>query len=237
MNLILDIHTHTIASGHAYGTIREMAQAACERGLKLLGFAEHGPKIPGAIDPFYFRNLFVIPRTLYGVEILHGCEIDVLNDGTLDLDQELIDKLDFGIAGIHVQCYENVGREKNTDNLLSCMSNEKVFFVSHPDDDHTPLNYARLVEGAKNFHVALELNNSSLVKKHLRLNCYENYRTMLALCEKFSVPIIVSSDAHDPSAVGEFTLAEKFLREINFNESLILNTSVDKLKSFIACER
>lgn len=233
MNLILDIHTHTIASGHAYGTIREMAQSAAERDLKLLGFAEHGPKIPGAIDPFYFRNLIVIPRKLYGVEILHGCEIDVLNDGTLDLEQELIDKLDFGIAGIHVQCYKNVGREKNTDNLLSCMSNEKVFFVSHPDDDHTPLNYERLVAGAKKFHVALEVNNSSFVKEDKRLNCRANYGTMLALCKKFSVPIIVSSDAHDPSWVGEFTLAENFLREINFDETLILNTSVDKLKQFI----
>ena len=233
MNLVLDIHTHTIASGHAYGTIREMAQAASERGLKLLGFAEHGPKIPGAINPFYFRNFVVIPRKLYGVEILHGCEINVLNDGTLDLEQELIDKLDFGIAGIHVQCYENVGREKNTDNLLSCMANEKIFFVSHPDDDHTPLNYERLVDGAKKFHVALEVNNSSFVKEDKRLNCRENYRTMLALCEKFSVPIIVSSDAHDPSAVGEFTLAEKFLRDINFDETLILNTAVDKLKNFI----
>ena len=233
MNLVLDIHTHTIASGHAYGTIREMAQAASERGLKLLGFAEHGPKIPGAINPFYFRNFVVIPRKLYGVEILHGCEINVLNDGTLDLEQELIDKLDFGIAGIHVQCYENVGLEKNTDNLLSCMANEKIFFVSHPDDDHTPLNYERLVDGAKKFHVALEVNNSSFVKEDKRLNCRENYRTMLALCEKFSVPIIVSSDAHDPSAVGEFTLAEKFLRDINFDETLILNTAVDKLKNFI----
>ena len=233
MNLILDIHTHTIASGHAYGTIREMAQAAAERGLKLLGFAEHGPRIPGAIDPFYFRNLIVIPRTLYGVEILHGCEIDVLNDGTLDLPQELIYKLDFGIAGIHVQCYEDVGREKNTDNLLSCMANEKIFFVSHPDDDHTPLDYERLVDGAKNFHVALEVNNSSLVKEDKRLNCRANYRTMLSLCEKLSVPIVVSSDAHDPSGVGEFTLAEKFLREINFPEALILNTDVGKLKDFI----
>ena len=233
MNLVLDVHTHTIASGHAYGTIREMAQAAAERGLKLLGFAEHGPSIPGAIDPFYFRNLIVIPRELYGVEILHGCEINVLNDGTLDLEQELIDKLDFGIAGIHVQCYENVGLEKNTDNLLSCMANEKIFFVSHPDDDHTPLNYARLVEGAKNFHVALEVNNSSFVKEDKRLNCRENYRTMLGLCEKFSVPIIVSSDAHDPSGVGEFALAEKFLCEINFSEELILNTDVNKLKNFI----
>lgn len=230
---VLDIHTHTIASGHAYGTIREMAQAAAEVGLELLGFAEHAPGIPGSIDPFYYRNLIVIPRKIHGVEILHGCEINVLNTGALSLEQEIIDKLDFGIAGIHVQCYKNVGRDQNTDNVLACMANDKIFFVSHPDDDHTPLDYERLVRGAKDNHVALEVNNSSLVKKDKRLNCYENYTTMLRLCEKFGVPIIVSSDAHDPSGVGEFTLAEKFLSDLNFNHELILNTSVAKLKAFI----
>lgn len=230
---ILDIHTHTIASGHAYGTIREMAQAAAEVGIKLLGFAEHAPGIPGAIDPFYYKNLIVIPRQLYGVEILHGCEINVLNDGTLSLEQQFIDKLDFGIVGIHHQCYKNVGREGNTENLLSCMRNEKIFFVSHPDDDKTPLDYEKLVQGAKDFHVALEVNNSSLVKKDKRLNCYENYKTMLALCEKLKVPIIVSSDAHDPSGVGEFALAEKLLDDLNFPQDLILNISVERLKNFI----
>ncbi len=230
---ILDIHTHTIASGHAYGTIREMAQAAAEVGIKLLGFAEHAPGIPGSIDPFYYKNLMVIPRKIYGVEILHGCEINVLNNGALSLDQEYIDKLDYGIAGVHQQCYKNVGREQNTDNVLSCMQNDKIFFVSHPDDDRNPLDYERLVQGAKDYHVALEVNNSSLVKKDKRLNCYENYTTMLKLCEKLSVPIIVSSDAHDPSGVGEFTLAEKLLTDLNFNEDLILNISVDRLKNFI----
>ena len=48
MEYILDLHTHTIASGHAYSTIREMAQAASEKGLKLLGITEHAM-------PFIFR--------------------------------------------------------------------------------------------------------------------------------------------------------------------------------------
>ena len=79
--LIADLHTHTIVSGHAYGTIREMAQAAGEQGLALLGLTEHAPGIPGTVDPFYYNNLAVIPRTLYGVELAHGSEINVLNGG------------------------------------------------------------------------------------------------------------------------------------------------------------
>lgn len=90
----------------------------------------------------------------------------------------------------------------NTDNLITCLENSKVRLVSHPDDDHTPLDYPALVDAAKAYHVALEVNHSSLRKPAQRLHCYENYRTMLALCQERGVPIAVSSDAHAPSQVG-----------------------------------
>ena len=199
----------------------------------MIGISEHGPGIPGTIDPFYYLNLEIIPSTIDDIEILHGCEINVLNDGNLSLEQKYIDYLDYAIVGIHGQCYSNQGKTKNTDNLISCMKNDKVCLVSHPDDDKTPLDYERLVNAAKEYHVALEVNNSSLVKEKYRLNCYENCRTMLSLCQKYHVPIIVSSDAHDPSWVGKFDLAIKLLEEIDFDEELILNNDIDKLKSFM----
>lgn len=222
-NYVLDIHTHTVASGHAYGTIREMAESAAEKGLEILGISEHAPGIPGTCDPFYFLNLSVIPKTLYGVKIFHGCEINVKNDGTLSLDQKFIDCLDYAICGIHAPCYEDAGIEKNTDNVISCIKNDKVHFVSHPDDDRTPLNYERLVKAAKENRVALEVNNSSLLKKGNRINCIENYRKMLGLCEKYRVPVYMASDAHDPSGVGNFDLAADLIKELKFDENLILN--------------
>ena len=230
---VLDIHTHTLASGHAYGTIREMAQAAGEKQLKLLGISEHAPGIPGTVEPIYFSCLYLIPRMLYGVEILHGCEINVLNDGTLSLEQNYIDRLDYAIVGIHTQCYQDAGRKKNTENLISCMKNEKVFFVSHPDDDHTPLDYEVLVPAAKKYHVALEVNDNTFRRVAKRLNCLENYKTMLSLCMEYQTPVIVSSDAHDPSWVGEVSRALAFMEQMGFDENLILNTDVQKLKEFI----
>ncbi len=231
--LVADIHMHTIVSGHAYGTIREMVDAAKKQNLELIGISEHAPGIPGTVDPFYYNNLEIIPKTINDIEVIHGCEINVLNDGKLSLDQKYIDKLDYAIVGIHRQCYQDVGKEENTKNLIECMKNEKVCFVSHPDDDHTPLNYLKLVQAAKKYHVALEVNNSSLVKKEYRLNCYENYRTMLKLYQEYQVPIIVSSDAHDPSWVGQFSLAYTLLDELHFDDHLILNNDIKKLKNFI----
>lgn len=231
--IVADLHTHTLVSGHAYGTIREMAYEASNHGIKLLGISEHAPGIPGTVHPIYYMNLGVIPRTLSGVEIIHGCEINVLNDGTLSLEQRYIDKLDYAIVGIHRQCYQDEGRQKNTENMIECMKHEKVCFVSHPDDDHTPLDYELLVKAARQYHVALELNNSSLGKVDQRLNCVQNYKTMLGLCMEHGVNIIVSSDAHDPSWVGKFDLAYNLLEEMKFSEDLILNGSVEKVKEFI----
>ena len=233
IKIVADLHTHTIVSGHAYGTIREMAFSASERNLSMLGITEHAPGVPGTADPLYYGNISAVPRELYGVKMLFGSEINVLNDGTLSLGQKYIDMLDYAIAGIHTICYENEGIDGNTRNLISCMKNDKVCFVSHPDDDHTPLDYERLVIAAKEYHVALEVNNSSFKKPDKRLNCVENYRKMLALCMKHEVPVIISSDAHDPSCVGDFSLAIDLIERCNFDTKLVLNTDVDKIEKFI----
>ena len=58
MKASIDIHNHTIASGHAFSTLQEMAYAAAEKGIEYLGITDHGPSIPGTCHPLYFRNLF-----------------------------------------------------------------------------------------------------------------------------------------------------------------------------------
>ena len=68
--LVVDPHTHTIASTHAYSTILENAKAAAERGIKLLGITDHAPAIEDSPHVLYFRNLHVLDRELYGVKML-----------------------------------------------------------------------------------------------------------------------------------------------------------------------
>ena len=230
---VADVHMHSILSGHAFGTVWELAQEAAARNLKLIGVTEHGPGIPGTCDPIYFRNFIDAPRILYGVEMLYGSEVNVLNSGEVDLDQRHLDCLDYAVAGIHGLCYENEGMVKNTDNVIRCMENDKVKFISHPDADTFPLDYPALVQGAKEYHTALEVNNSSLRKPKLRPGCVENYTKMLPLCMEYGVNIIVNTDAHDPGAVGDFTLARALLEKLQMDESLISNNDLEKLKTFL----
>ncbi|MEY8333396.1 PHP domain-containing protein [Lachnospiraceae bacterium 47-T17] len=86
---VMDLHTHTIASGHAYSTILELIQAAKEKNLELLGITEHGPRMKGSCAPIYFQNLKVIPRERFGVTTLFGVELNIMDeDGSVDLEPE-----------------------------------------------------------------------------------------------------------------------------------------------------
>ncbi|MBR4421382.1 MAG: phosphatase [Erysipelotrichaceae bacterium] len=230
--IVVDIHTHTLASGHAYGTIRENAEAASRIGLTGLGLSEHGPGMPGSCDPIYFTNLHKVPRQLYGVHIYYGAENDMLNDGSMSLADRYMRPLDYNIVGIHGTCYEDQGIEKNTVNLIRCMSHPKTFFVSHPDDGTWPLDYEILVPEAKRLGVALEVNNAT-VRGAWKKNCIENIHTYLRLCMEHRTNIFVGSDAHDPSEIGRFEEALALLEEIGFDEELILNNSEAKFRAFI----
>ena len=64
MKDILDIHSHTIASGHAYNTLYEMARAAADNGMELFGSSDHGPALPGSSHEMYFCNFKSIPKAL-----------------------------------------------------------------------------------------------------------------------------------------------------------------------------
>ena len=78
MKYVLDAHTHTIASGHAYNTIREMACAGQSAGLELLGITEHAPAMPGTCHEFYFHNLRIMDRDAYAIPILLGSELNIM---------------------------------------------------------------------------------------------------------------------------------------------------------------
>lgn len=93
MEFTLDLHTHTVASGHAYSTVQEMAKAAADKGLKLLGITEHAQGIPGTCDEIYFHNMRIIPRKMYGIDLMFGSEINIIDhDGTLSMEEKIIEK-------------------------------------------------------------------------------------------------------------------------------------------------
>ena len=163
MKPLLDVHTHTVASGHGYSTIQEMAQAASDKGLQVLGITEHGPSIPGACGLLYFKNMFVVPRQMYGIRLLMGCEVNILDtQGHLDLNDEYLDRLDIGIAGSHLVCWQGGTKEENTQGVINVIRNPKIHIICHPGDGTAELDFEPLVLAAKESHTLFEVNNHSL---------------------------------------------------------------------------
>lgn len=232
---IMDLHTHTIVSGHAYNTLYEMIDSAARKGVSLLGVTEHAPRIPGACHPFYFVNFRVVPREVKGVKLMLGCEINIVDpDGSLDLEPRYLKGLDFGIASIHDPCYPSgCTISQNTQAYVKAMQSPYVHIIGHPDDGRFPVDYETLVCAAKEHHVLLEVNASSLHPNCHRQNARENYIAMLELCRRYGVSIVLDSDAHSEADVGNHERAHALLEELQFPEELVVNSSIEKAAAFI----
>ena len=234
MNIELDVHTHTLASGHAFSTLQEMARTAADKGLKLLGITEHTPGIPGTCNLIYFRNLHVVPRHMYGIDLLLGAEINILDThGHIDLDEFHLNKLDLRIAGIHSLCYEPGTREENTHGLVEVIRNPFIHIISHPGDGTAQLDFEPLVLAAKEHHTLLEINNSSLKPIRHKEEARGNNLELLRLCKRYEVPVILGSDAHISFDIANYEYALQLVGETEFPEELIMNTSVEKFKRYL----
>ena len=125
MEFRLDSHTHTLASGHAYCTLLEMVRAAADRGLELICITDHAPGMELTTHKDYFLNFRVIDREIYGVRVMMGAELNVMDfDGTVDLSPKLLNNLDMAIASQHIWCMpQGGGPEENTAAMVRAMDN------------------------------------------------------------------------------------------------------------------
>ena len=219
-------HTHTLASGHAYCTLLEMVRAAADRGLELICITDHAPGMELTTHKDYFLNFRVIDREIYGVRVMMGAELNVMDfDGTVDLSPKLLNNLDMAIASQHIWCMpQGGGPEENTAAMVRAMDNcPKICILGHPDDGRYPLDYPALVRAAGERGVLLEVNNTSLSPACSRVNSTANVTEMLKHCRREGVPVVVGSDAHFVSAVGGHQYAQALLDELDFPEELVLN--------------
>lgn len=235
MKFIADTHAHTLVSGHAYSTIREMAAAGAAKGLQVLALTEHAPKMPGTCHLFYFQNLDVVPREINGLRLLFGAELNILDsDGTVDLPEKLCEDLDIVIASIHPPCFKKDSTmEEVTRAYVEAMKKPYVNIIGHPDDGRFPIDYEILVKTAKETKTLLELNNSSLRPQSFRQGTRENILTMLDLCKQYEVPVTTGSDAHVDVDAGNFCNIEDILEHCCFPEELIVTTNFEKLKPYL----
>lgn len=230
MNFLFDLHTHTLASGHAYGSFTDNIAEARKRGLWGLGVSEHSSSMPGAPQPIFFTNFKVIPDIIDGLHIFTGMELNIIDyEGHVDMEERILQKVDYVIASLHKDCIQSGSVEENTSALVHAMKNPYVKILGHPDDDRFPVDYEKLVEAASHEHIAMEINNSSASPRNGRIGAEKNIPTLLKYCQQYQVPVIAGSDAHIWLDVGDLTRSETFLQDARFPASLVLNTTKEGL--------
>lgn len=218
-----DTHCHTLASTHAYSTVLELAAAARDCGLKAIAVTDHAPGAPDSPHLWHFMNLSVIPRTIYGVTVLRGAELNILDfDGNVDLPLEALKKLDWTVASMHGGGTMREGtREDYTNAYLKVAENPAVNVIGHSASPAFPYDYERVIPVFRDRHKLIEVNESALAKKSGAFR--ENMLEILEVCRREKAPVIVNSDTHFALEIGRVPVSEALLREIDFPMELVAN--------------
>jgi len=231
IKLIADLHIHTIASGHAYSTYAEIVEAAAQKGLQAVALTDHGPAMPGGPHRYYFGNLSSLPEKERDVEILRGIEANIIDrDGSLDLPDDYLQRLDLVWAGLHIACLQPAGKIINTEAVLNALANPYVDGIVHPGNPDFAIDEEAVVREAIKRGKVLEINNSSFITRRGSMTgCMEIAREV----RRFDGIVALNSDAHVAVKVGSSERALKLAAEAGISPERILNADLDRLKAFL----
>lgn len=225
MNFVADLHVHTVASGHAYSTVKEIARVAADKGLSMIALTDHGPGMPGGPHAYHFSNQTAIPDSLFGVRILKGIEANAMDRvGRLDLDDARLAKLDIVAVGLHTVCSPYGTVAENTEMMLAVMQNPFVDVIVHPGNPEYLIDEETVVREAARCGIVLEINNSSLTVT--RKGSLPHCDHIVALAATYGTKLIVGSDSHFCDSVGEFAVAAGLLAQHGIPDSQVVNTSL-----------
>jgi putative hydrolase len=232
--LTIDLHIHSIASGHALNTVYELAYTAKQKGLTHIGITEHGPSMQGAPYEGYFwiSNQLI---ELFGINIYLGIEANIIDtNGKLDLGNELLKKQKIVLAGIHEKTpYNQSDIDSNTKSIINAMKNPLVKIISHPWRPEFPVNIKEVVEVSYETETLLEINDNLFSRKKDLKELINHYSLLIKLCKKYQIPVILGSDAHIAEKIGSDQNIMKIKQKIGLCAQMVINNKPKLLFSRI----
>ncbi|MBU4351042.1 DNA polymerase/3'-5' exonuclease PolX [Candidatus Parcubacteria bacterium] len=203
-NIFGDLHCHSSWNG-GQNTISEMAQTARARGYRYLGIADHTKflRIENGLDEKQLLNQrreidklnekFI--KQGIDLKILQGCEANILENGSIDINNQALEGLDFVIAGIHSQM--KMTKAKMTARIIRAMENPNVDIISHPTGrilkkrDEFQIDFERVLKVAKETGTILEISSSPSRLDLKDLN--------IKLAKEAGVKMVINTDSHSAS--------------------------------------
>lgn len=223
---LIDLHSHSVLSLHAYSSFTENIEYANSIGLEYYGISEHQPDNVGVgAHKYAFHNVVRIrPKNYKGTNVLVGVELNILDNG-FDLTGFDPYKLDYCIASMHGYVYSAKDHSKldNTRNYINALKTDYVTMLGHLDYPSYPCDYEAIIKTAKDYDRIIELNNASLDPNGSRAGAKQIDYEILKYCVEYKVPILMGSDAHIKYEIGNVDFCQALLEEIDFPEELVLN--------------
>jgi DNA polymerase (family 10) len=192
-----DLHMHTdVTDGRA--TLADMVEAARRRGYSYIAITDHSKRVTMArgLDARrlrqHWKNIDALDGRTKGITILKGIELDILEDGTLDLPDEVLAGADWVVASIHYG--QNQSRERITRRLLNAIRSPYVHAIGHPT--------GRLIAKRGAYEVDLETvlkaaaDHGCLMELNSQPSRLDLDDTALMAAKKRGVSVVVNTDAH-----------------------------------------
>jgi DNA polymerase (family 10) len=221
-----DLHMHTNASdGH--NTIREMAEAALKVGYEYIAITDHSKNLAmtngldekRAIE--HIKRIHEVDALMKGrIRVFAGIEVDILADGALDLDDEVLAQMDVVIASVHTRFEQS--REEMTARVLRAIENPNVRILGHPTGrlllrrEPFALDMGAVLRRSAELGVAVEHNAAP---ERLDLNDRD-----LRLAKELGCKIVIDSDSHDARNLGKMDYGVEQLRRAWLEAGDVLNT-------------
>jgi DNA polymerase (family 10) len=220
-----DLHMHTTETD-GKATLQEMVATAQSRGLKYIAITDHSKRVTMArgLDAARLRaqwtKIDAFNRTLRGFKVLKGVEVDILEKGGLDLDDDVLAEADWVVASVHYG--QNQPRAQITERILGALENPHVRAIAHPT--------GRLINRRKAYEVDLEavFKAARANGKMLELNSSPHRLDLddvaCATAKSFGIPIVISSDAHSTEGLGVLRYGVQQARRAGLTKDDVANT-------------
>lgn len=192
-----DLHVHTVATDGKH-TLEQMARAACDKGYQYLAISDHSQHLSVAkgLDPKRLREqiraIDRLNQKLDGLVVLKSIEVDILENGELDLPDDILRELDLTVASVHYKF--DLPRKKQTERILRALDNPYVTILGHPT--------GRLINQREPYDVDLEAVMKAARERgcHLELNAQPDRMDLTddacMLAKKLGLKVAISTDAH-----------------------------------------
>lgn len=220
-----DLHMHTTATDGA-ASIREMAEAAKARGLKYIAITDHSKRVQVAngLDAqrlrAHWKEIDKVRGEVSGIEILCGIECDILEDATMDLDDEVLSEADLVIAVLHFGLKQP--REQIMQRLLTAIRNPHVDVIGHPSGrligSRAPadIHYDDFLQAAADYGVMLEINANP---QRLDLDDIQ-----AAAAKARGIPIVIDTDSHSTNGFEVLEYGVDQARRAGLTKDDVANT-------------